>query len=300
MSNAIEPTAAARLPELAVLHVTGTDARTFLQGQLSADLNEVTAVQGRLACLNSAQGRVQAIAWLVEREDDLLLTVPAQLVPRFLERLRRYVLRAKVTIDDARERWACFAASSASLEIVAPGARTPDRAAGSTFQRDTAIVLRVATDEDRYLVIGPAQEPDSSVGPDGSAVWRLAEIRAGHPQVYEATWEAFVAQMLNLDLLGAISFTKGCYTGQEIIARAHYRGAVKRRMVRLATAGAVPAPGTRILAGDAHAGEVVDAAATATGVELLGVVALARMAEPLVLEDGPALERLPLPYGSSD
>jgi folate-binding protein YgfZ len=126
--------------------------------------------------------------------------------------------------------------------------------------------------------------------------WRLAGIRAGLPQVYPETYETFVAQMLNLDLLGGINFEKGCYTGQEIIARTHFRGAIKRRMFRFECACPPPAPGTRVLAGEQHAGDVVDAAATSDGCELLAVINLAQVDAELVAEGGARLKKLPLPY----
>jgi folate-binding protein YgfZ len=128
--------------------------------------------------------------------------------------------------------------------------------------------------------------------------WHLADVANGLPQVYPSTHEAFVAQMLNVDLLGGINFEKGCYTGQEIIARTHYRGAVKRRMFRFRSDGPAPEPGTRIVIGDQHAGDVVDAAATAQGCELLAVVSLAQVTGALRIGsvDGPALEQLALPY----
>jgi len=116
--------------------------------------------------------------------------------------------------------------------------------------------------------------------------------------VLPRTHESFVAQMLNLDLIGGISFEKGCYTGQEIIARAHFRGTVKRRMFRFGAVCTPPVPGTRVLAAGAHAGEVVDAVATGTGCELLAVVSLAHKDSALTLDSNPAvtLEQLPLPY----
>jgi folate-binding protein YgfZ len=112
------------------------------------------------------------------------------------------------------------------------------------------------------------------------------------PQVYPETHEAFVAQMLNLDLLGGVNFEKGCYTGQEIIARTHFRGAIKRRMFRFGYVGEPPLPGTRVLAGEQHAGDVVDAAAG----ELLAVINLAQQDAELKLDNGGQLKKLPLPY----
>jgi len=104
--------------------------------------------------------------------------------------------------------------------------------------------------------------------------------------------------MLNLDLLGGISFEKGCYTGQEIIARTHYRGAVKRRMFRFGAACAPPAPGTRVLSAGQHAGDVVDSAPAGEGCELLAVVSLAQANQALQLDDTQQspLHGLPLPY----
>jgi folate-binding protein YgfZ len=230
---------------LGALRVSGVDTRSFLQGQLSADIDALAPTRPLVASCNSAQGRVQAVLWLVERSEDIALLLPASMIDRTITRLQKYVLRSKVKI----------AALPEAVGLPGPHAY---------------------------------REPD----------WRLAGIRAGLPQVYPETHEAFVAQMLNLDLLGGVSFDKGCYTGQEIIARTHFRGAIKRRMFRFAAAGAPPAPGTRILAGEQHAGDVVDAAATGDGCELLAVVSLAQQDAKLELESnrGATLRKLALPY----
>jgi len=230
---------------LGTLLVSGADARTFLQGQLSADIDALTPARAQLASCNSAQGRVQAVLWLTERADGIALLLPASLTERIAARLRKYVLRSKVKIDEA----------PAAADFVEP----------------------------------PAYRERE---------WRLAGIRAGLPQVYPETYESFVAQMLNLDLLGGIAFEKGCYTGQEIIARTHFRGAIKRRMFRFGSEGPPPAPGTRVLAGEQHAGDVVDAAATSEGCELLAVVSLAQQDAELELESdrGVGIKKLPLPY----
>jgi hypothetical protein len=224
---------------LSTLLVSGADARVFLQGQLSADIDALTPAHAMLASCNSAQGRVQAVLWLVERSDGIALVLPASMTERIATRLRKYVLRSKVKIEE----------STAAVDLTEPGAYR---------ERE----------------------------------WRLAGIRAGLPQVYPQTYETFVAQMLNLDLLGGIDFEKGCYTGQEIIARTHFRGAIKRRMFRFECAGEPPVPGTRVLAGEQHAGDVVDAA----GGELLAVINLAQQDVELAVEGGGRLKKLPLPY----
>jgi tRNA-modifying protein YgfZ len=230
---------------LATLLVSGSDARAFLQGQLSADIDVLAPARPLLASCNSAQGRVQAVLWLVERADGIGLILPASMAERLAVRLRKYVLRSKVKID----------ALDGAIELPEPH---------------------------------PYRERE----------WRLAGIRAGLPQVYPETHETFVAQMLNLDLLGGIAFEKGCYTGQEIIARTHFRGAIKRRMFRFECAGPPPVPGVRVLAGDQHAGDVVDAAATSEGCELLAVITLTQQDAKLELESnrGLALQKIALPY----
>lgn len=284
------------LSHLAVLRIRGRDSTAFLQGQLSADLQDIGPARARLTSINSPQGRVQAVAWIVAAGDEVLLVVPAELADRITERLRRYVLRAKVAIDDASRDWTCFAAEDVDLAALPAAPAMPSASAGAIVACGQCLVLRVAAPEGRYLVLGPPLLAGGQPLADATDAWRLLEIRAGHPQVYAATWETFVAQMLNLDLLDAISFTKGCYTGQEIIARAHYRGSVKRRMVRLSAAAPAPPPGARVLAGDAHAGEVVDAVVTDERAELLAVVSLAKLDDLLAFEDGRRLERLTLPY----
>jgi folate-binding protein YgfZ len=221
--------------------VGGADARVFLQGQLTCDIDTLTRDKPLLACINSAQGRVQAVTTVMERDEGIVLLVVSAMTERTIQRLQKYVLRAKVTIEDASSR----------LHDIAP--------------------------------------PHSDL---------LGGIRTGIPHVFPETHEAFVAQMLNLDALGGISFEKGCYTGQEIIARAHFRGAVKRRMFRFAAECPPPPPGTRVLANGEHAGDVVYAAATDNGCELLAVVTLARAEAELTvsLNAMSALTPLPLPY----
>jgi tRNA-modifying protein YgfZ len=231
------------ISSLGTLLVSGADTRSFLQGQLSADVDTLTPARAVLASCNSAQGRVQAVLWLVAHSDGIALVLPASMVERTAARLRKYVLRSKVQIE----------ALPAAIGLPQPH---------------------------------PYREPE----------WRLAGIRAGLPQVYPETHETFVAQMLNLDLLGGVSFEKGCYTGQEIIARTHFRGAIKRRMFRFEGAGPPPVPGTRILLGEQHAGDVVDAAATSGGCELLAVINLAHQDAELVLGNGAQLKKLALPY----
>jgi folate-binding protein YgfZ len=209
---------------LGVMRARGADAIAFLQGQLSNDTTRA-AGQWQLSGYHTPQGRAIALLRLTQlAPDDLLAVMPLELVPLVVARLKRYVLRAKVQLADDSSQWAMrgYPAAPADLPVGAVSLRY-----GST----------------RWLVLIPqsAGAPDGPV--DGTRRdWVAADIAEGLPQVYVATSEAFVAQMLNLDVTGGIALDKGCYTGQEIIARAHYRGQVKRRMQRFVS----EVPGTLI------------------------------------------------------
>jgi hypothetical protein len=229
------------LTDLGVLCFRGPDAQRFLQGQLSNDLERLTAGALLRAGLHNPQGRTLALLGLLAwSAQELGAILPLELVTEVAALLRRYVLRARVAISD----------ESAALRVYGlcglEGAALP------------AAALRL--EPGRALCVLPASAP----APAGPALareqWRALDIAAGLPQIYRATAGQFVAQMLNLDCIDAISFSKGCYTGQEVIARAHYRGRVKRRMQRFASAGELAlAPGNALTLEDGRAARVIEA-----------------------------------------
>jgi len=283
---------ATRLEQLAAISVSGADARSFLQGQLSFDLERLTVDYVELASVSSAQGRVQAVVWLVLRSDaSILLLVPRNIVDTLVARLRKFILRAKVKIEPG---------TSLSVGLLSTGA-LPSPPRGHVESGSISVIHWPAPTGGaaRGLIIAPITHPMPD-DPVREAQWHLESIQAGLPQVFPATNEVFVAQLLNLDLLQGISFDKGCYTGQEIIARMHFRGQVKRRMFRFAFAGSPPAPSTRVVSNGDHAGDVVDSAAVASGgSELLAVISLSQRDAVLQIDGaagGQALKPLPLPY----
>jgi folate-binding protein YgfZ len=290
--------AASVLAGLTPVSIGGADARTFLQGQLSSDLRRLTPQHALLASCNSAQGRVQAVLTLIERDDGIVAVVPATVAKRLVTRLRGYVLRSKVTfVEESTHVLAPLtAAQAAGMVDVLP------QTAGACITQGALSVMRWWSADERYLLLAPRTAVQATDDVAEDLRWRRADIAAGLPQVYPETHESFVAQMLNLDLLGGISFDKGCYTGQEIVARTHYRGTIKRRMLRFTADCAAPAPGTRVLQAGTHAGEVVDACAAdpkaGRGCELLAVISVDRMDGALTLDGvaDSALTRLDLPY----
>ena len=272
------PTALARLTHLGVIMVTGPQAREYLQGQVTADLERFNADQVQLACCNSAQGRVQAVFWILERGDGIALVLPIAIVDSTVARLRKYVLRAKAKIEAAAHLQVGFT----PRDVTSP---TP-----YAHRQSDGVSYFTLPGLDAVMVVGAFDAPLDAAR---EHEWKVGHLRAGLPQVFPETHEAFVAQMLNIDLLGGISFEKGCYTGQEIIARAHFRGAVKRRMFLFSADGPPPAPGTRVLAGEQHAGDVVDAADNL----VLAVISLQQLKNELRVDgSGAALTRLALPY----
>lgn len=267
------------LPGLRLVTVAGPERVRFLQSQLTQDVALATTTTTCLAGWADPKGRLLwagHLGLLPDGDADCFgLFVPAGIAEAVAARLRLYVLRAKVTVtlDDA---------------TVAGIATGTDAAPGCSD-------LRLAGDPGRALRVGPAgSRPDAG----DAAAWELADIRAGLPTVEAATSGEFVPQMVNLDLLGGISFTKGCYPGQEIVARTRYLGRVKRRMLRFAVAAPPPAAGATIHGPRGPAGQVVRAAPGPGGAELLAVVVLDDLAGPLCLdaEGRQPLERQPLPY----
>ena len=241
----------ARLSRYGLLSVTGDDARAFLHAQLTNDIEHLAADRAALAGWCSAKGRLLATFLVVPVPSGFLLQLARDLVPAVMKRLPMFVLRSKVKIADESDAWQQHGVWSA-----------PWSGADVSWQGET-VTVRVG--EGRFLQIGKtlAEEPTAS-----EEAWVAQEIHAGRPLITAATQDQFVPQMVNLEQLGGVDFRKGCYPGQEIVARAQYRGQVKRRMVhRKAPAGVELRPGQ-----DFDGGTVVDVAPAGSGSEFLTVV----------------------------
>jgi tRNA-modifying protein YgfZ len=305
--NTEAPPQSGRLAHLGVLRFTGPDALSFLQGQVSNDTRPLAENRSLLAAYSSPQGRVLAIMHLLPHSSGVIAVLPRELVLPTLEGLRKYVLRAKVKIEDAGE--------SLSVAGVHGAHRLPSPAytekAGYAekadyVEKDDIGVAAVNRDSGRYWVIG-AEEKLAEHGLGGDHLraeqaeqaerdWRLADIRAGLPQIYLATRESFVAQMLNLDLLDGISFSKGCYTGQEIIARTQHLGRIKRRLFRLQLPVGEWRIGQPLHLKDGRAGRITEVIRSGGGYEALAVLNVdAKDGE--AADDAPiSVAELPLPY----
>jgi hypothetical protein len=257
--NSAARSASGLLSHLGILRFTGADALAFLQGQVSNDTRRLAQDTPLLAAFSSPQGRVLALIYLLPHSSGTLALLPRELTAPILERLRKFVLRAKVKIEDVSDALE-VAGCHSPADLAASGLNVP--AEHGYVERNGLGVARVAGSA-RFWVVGEAQ-PLNAAGLTEQAqqAWKLADIHAGLPQVYASTSEAFVAQMLNLDLIDGISFTKGCYTGQEIVERVRSRGHVNRRLTGLLFSSTeVPRPGATVLAKDGNeAGHITSAA----------------------------------------
>lgn len=261
-ARALTGTAAMPLAHLGWLRATGPDAESFLQGQLSNDVRLLSPGRAQLSSYNSPKGRMLAVLHLLRDADSVDVELHRSVLDSVCKRLRMYVLRSKVQLVEAGRLGIGLAGAEAPALLAQLGLPAPTAALECAWLEDLCITRRRG-DIPRYSLLAPEARTAElwkrlmqQVPPAGTQAWKLLDILAGLPTVYPATQDRFVPQMCNLDALGGISFDKGCYTGQEIVARVHYRGAVKRRMslVRLPQDDP-PTPGSKI-----EGGEVVDAA----------------------------------------
>lgn len=271
------------LPELGAVVLTGADASAFLQGQVTADLGPLRGRQSTTAAWCTPQGRVIALLTIgrMADGDGLVAVLRRELCGPVVERLGRYVMRSRVRIE-------CVDAAVTGLEGDAAGINEISGIA--TLQLPAA----------RQLLVGPGDALEvatakATVAPAGA--WQARCIALGEPEVHARTSEHWIPQMLNLDLLGGVSFSKGCYPGQEIVARTQHLGRIKRRMFRYRVVGDAPPPGTALCLDGDKVGETVRSACHAGTPELLAVVNLDAAGRQLTDEGGTlACAPLALPY----
>lgn len=298
--------------EIGMLALSGKDASSFLQGQATCDILALAPGQSTLGAFCNAKGRVIALFRVFKSEATIYLLLPQELVAAVYKRLRMYVLRADVKIEEISSEWLTFGVGGENLAsaLARLGMPAPAEPQGITSQPD-CFVIRIPSGRLLFMAghqkaksVWAALEEEEDFTPSASSLWRLADIQAGIPLITQATSEEFVPQMLNLDLLGGISFSKGCYTGQEIVARTHYLGNLKRRMYRLQCPnGKPPKAGEPIHVAGQHeqsAGKVLVAAPTPHGSHQVLAVLNITQAENsefrLHASNGSELSLLSLPY----
>jgi folate-binding protein YgfZ len=292
------------LPGFSVLRIAGTDAPAFLQGQFTHDVRLLADGRTQVSACCTNQGRVLALVRFRQTEEAIYALLPSDLTARLATHLRKFVLRSRVEILQAAD----LHVGAIMVGAADSNAQRPFDEAAMTMSpvpmSGSTEVVTFQYAPGREIVAAPAAAWRAISGlslsrPSAQAQqeWLAADIAEGLPQVFAATSEHFTPQMLNADLIDGVSFTKGCYTGQEIVARTHHLGRVKRRAMRFVLPpGAAPAPLANLLLDGQKAADVLLTAALPDRIELLAVTNLDALGKALTTEDGRVAEPAALPY----
>lgn len=245
-----QSTIACNLNHFGLLKISGDDAQDFLQGQFSNDVKALDGKNSQLSSYNNPKGRMLASFRLFKWNDDYFMRLPIDVLEKTQKRLTMFIMRSKVTITEASANFIGLGFSGSKAPSLLEQAQIPLPQntngilaahglmslaidVGDSLGND----LKVSKSPTRYEVYGSAKvlqaliaKIKNKIGFYDSKSWRYFDIIAGIPNIYESTMEEFVPQMINYDVIGGISFNKGCYTGQEIVARMHYLGNLKKRM----------------------------------------------------------------------
>jgi len=303
----INETVICDLSHLGLLQLGGADAAAFLQGQVTNDVKQLNGQIAHYSGYCNPKGRLLALFLAFAHQDHIHLQLPRDLIAPIAKRLKMFVMRSKVEVQDVSE---------SIIKIGLNGAKAIELLS-ALFSKIPQHDYELVTLENGALIKLPGKQPRFEIFTDISnaptiwnslahhaktadaAYWELLEIQAGIPEVYAKTQEEFVPQMLNLDLLNGINFKKGCYTGQEIVARTHYLGTVKRR-TQLAhiDSDIAPNPGDNILNSNGDAvGKVVRCAPSYSGgYDLLAEARLESVETGLLNVNGNTLNIQELPY----
>ena len=313
-TSAAEGTVIAPLADLGVIEATGADTRDFLQNMTTNDLRQLSESRAQLSALLTPKGRMMALFRLFQRDDAFYLAMPVVTREAILKRLRMFVLRSEVNLKEADENLVGVGIAGGGVEErLATLFNAIPAEADDVTANDGLTLIRLSGERPRFELYGepPAMITawkrlrDAGLKAVGSGPWGWLEIEAGVPRVESGAVEAFVPQMVNLQAVNGVSFTKGCYPGQEVVARSEYLGKLKRRMYRARVdTERLPAAGEELAAeGEtvgANAGKVVSAQFHPEGgIELLAVIPsneVERDAVHLESVDGPKLRFLDLPY----
>jgi folate-binding protein YgfZ len=291
-----------------ILAVRGPDASKFLQGQLTCNLNYLNDTTATLGARCTQKGRMQSSFRILLEGDGCLLAMASELIEPQLADLKKYAVFSKSKLTDESASWIRFGLNEGDNALAALGLELPE-ASDSVVRANHLIAIRVSPARaELWVAADQAADIQARLAaqlPEGSLNdWLLGQIRAGIGQVTGNTRETFIPQMLNLQAVGGVSFKKGCYTGQEIVARMQYLGKLKRRLYRLTLplqATELPEPGAELFSPvhGSSVGEVVIAARAVDGIELLAVLQADAVEDGnirLGTAQGPTLELTHLPY----
>jgi len=316
-SDSVDPDAndiIADLSYLGVIRINGEDTVNFLQGQTTNDVRKIDGGHGQFSGYCSPKGRLLANFLLLQRDDDFYMLMERAILEPTLKRLRMYVLMSKVEMTDVSDEMVVSAVAGPNAESLLTTAlgKVPAEDYETRHEKGGLSSMKLPGQPSRYLLLGDAdnmselwQTLGDQITAVGHSSWKLTDIRAAIPSVHPETVEAFVPQMVNMQAIEGVSFKKGCYPGQEIVARMQYLGKLKRRMYRATVAmDSAPKAGDVIYSAASSsgqgAGKVVDAQPSPNGAyELLAVIEIASAEQGglrIGSASGPELVLSELPY----
>jgi len=300
------------LAQFGLIRFSGAEAQAFLHNQLSCDVAALTSGKSTYGSYCTPKGRVLATFLLWRAGEDFFMQLPSPLREPIQKLLSKYILRSKVKATDASSDWKLLGvAGTDAAALVQRAVGDVPRGVHDVINTQDSMVIRLPGD--RYEIVAANKSPGiveslsdgaEKADPD---YWDWLDIRAGVAVILPATQAAFVPQMVNLDLIGGVSLTKGCYPGQEIVSRMHYRGTLKQRMYLANIAGSDrPQPGEKLYSsdfGEQACGTIVNAARSPEGGhDVLAVIQIASAERGDVRWNSPSgarLKFLQLPYANS-
>ncbi len=279
------------ISKLSILSVNGSDSTRFLQGQSTCNIDEVTESNGSFGAFCTPKGRAICTFFIIRQKDSFLLILPSELMEKVTKRLQLYILRSDVKLNRISEEYCLLGLNSEASSAL--GLELPE-AQYAAACKNNMIIIRFPGSQPRFVVMGTPQEAmdlwtdlteNHKFGAANSSDWLLQDLISGIPWLNSKTSEEFIPQMINLDQLNGISFNKGCYTGQEIVARTHYLGKSKRQMFLAETIFDGPIdPGANIIDDETNqaqnVGQVLAACRQHNRVQMLIVMQIANAASP--------------------
>jgi folate-binding protein YgfZ len=302
----------ADLSHTGIIAAQGEDARQFLLNQFTNDVSQVSDALSQLNGYCNPKGRLLALFRLFMRHDVIHLQVHRGLMEPAMKRLRMFVLNAKVTLDDVSDSFVRigFAGARAEDELRAVTDAVPE-APDRALTAGGVTIIRLGGIQPRFEILAEVDDMKKIWGrlnvnaaPVGAEAWELLDILAGLPDISPETSEEYVPQMVNLEAVNGLSFKKGCYPGQEIVARMQYLGKLKRRMYRIHIEDADVTPGSDVVddSGNKVGALLRCARAQDNGYEALAVLEIAASDRPLHIgaADSPVIKMAELPYSVAD
>ena len=261
-----------KLDHLGIIELQGNDSVEFLQGQMTQDIYSIEDSKATLTSILNPQGRIISTAFIFKWGESFILMVSNEVRDKLIAWLSRFILRSEVQITQSEDYVFGLNQENARKLCVALNIDSKD----TSFESDELCLKTIEADNERAFLVSKSENflDDLSISTLATKDWKMADINAGIPTIYRENIEKFIPQMVNLDLINGISFTKGCYTGQEIVARVQHRGNIKKRMFHITTGIPDKAlnPGATIFHKDSGVGTIVQSLKNNDQIDSLAVI----------------------------